>query len=309
MFWINIKRILKSGFISFWRNGFVSFSAVLVMAITLFVIGSVTFLSVTLDTVLTDLKNKVDINIYFVSAAEPEEILSLKSSIEKLPEVSLVEYVSREKALENFKERHKNEQLTLQALEELDDNPLGAILNVKAKDPSQYANIASFIENDNSLSKEGIHIIDDVNYNNNKVAIDRLTKIINSADKIGFWISLILIALSVAITFNTIRLTIYIAREEISVMRLVGASDRYIRGPFIIIGILYGIVAGLFTLVIYYPITLWLKKITGNFYSNLDLFDYYVTNFGQFFLIIIISGIAIGALSSYLAVRRYLNSK
>jgi cell division transport system permease protein len=249
MFWINTKRIVKSGFVSFWRNGFVSLSSVLIITLTLFALGAIVFAGALLNSSLTEIKSKVDVNVYFVPTAKEEDILSLKNKLESLPEVAKVEYVSSEKALENFKQRHVNDQITLQALDELGGNPLGAILNIRAKETSQYEGIAKFLD---SESGENGTFIDKVNYYQNKTAIDTLTHMINGGTKIALGITFILVLVSILIAFNTIRLAIYIAREEISVMRLVGASNRFVRGPFIISGVMYGIVSALITLALFY---------------------------------------------------------
>jgi len=306
MIWLNIKRIVKTGFVNFWRNGFVSLSTILVMTVTLFVIGSVIFLSVILRTSLDELRNKVDVNVYFVTSAQESDILVLKKSIESLPEVAQVEYVSREQVLDNFKKRHENDSLTLQALDELGENPLGAALNIRAVETSQYEGIAKFLEGRNVVSTDGAPIIDKVNFYQNKVAIDKLTKIIDSSERLGFAITTVLIVLSILITFNTIRLIIYISREEVSVMKLVGASNKYIRGPFMMSGLMYGVLSGVLVLLIFYPLTYWLGKATANFFSGLNVFDYYLSNFGQISLIIVGTGIVLGALSSALAISKYL---
>jgi cell division transport system permease protein len=307
MFWTNIKRVTKAGFLNFWRNGFVSLSSVLVMTVTLFTIGSMIFLLATLDSSLTELKNKVDVNVYFVTTADESDILNVKKSLEAMPEVQAVDYISKEDALVNFRSKHKNDQLTLQALDELGSNPLGAVLNIKAKAPSQYEGIATYLKGDSGvLSSNGKSIIDEVNYYNNKVAIERLSKIINSAGKLGFIIALILSLISIIIAFNTVRLVIYISRDEISVMQLVGASNKYIRGPFVISGAMYGLAAGIITLAIFYPLTYYIGPATVNFFSGLNIFRYYLEHFSEIFGIICGSGILLGAISSYMAVRRYL---
>jgi cell division transport system permease protein len=277
------------------------------MTITLFVIGGVIFLSVMLSASLEEIKSKVDVNVYFLTSAGEEDILALKTVLMRLPEVKDVEYISREQALLNFRQRHERDELTLQALEELPANPLGAVLNVRAKEPSEYEGIANFLKGENALSKNNTPIIDEVNYYDHKAAIDRLSNIIRSTQTLGFALALILVAVSISIAFNTIRLAIYISREEIGVMRLVGASDKYIRGPFVVSGVLYGVCAALLTLALFYPLTYYLGDSTQNFFSGLNVFRYYVAHFGEFFLIIAGSGILFGAISSYLAVRRYLN--
>ncbi len=308
MVWIKIKRVIKSGFYGFWRNSFVSLSSVLVMVVTLFVIGSTIFLGVILRSTLDQIKNKVDINVYFITSAIEEEILEMKESIETLPEVlPPVVYVSREEALEAFRKRHENDEFTLQALDELGENPLGASLNIKAKDPSQYAGIASFLNTKSPTTAGGSSVIDRVNYYQNKEAIDRLTAIIESANRLGLILTIVLVVISILITFNTIRLVIYMSRDEISVMRLVGASTGYIRGPFFVAGGIYGLVSAIITLILFYPVTLWLGNTTEDFFVGLNVFKYYIENFGQIFLIIIGSGVIIGSFSSFLAVRKYLS--
>ncbi len=307
MFWTNFKRVMSAGFTNFYRNGFVSLASVLVMTVTLFVIGSVLFLSAALNASLEEIKSKVDVNVYFQTGAPEAEILTLAESLRALPEVKEVEYRSREQALESFRKRHEGDELTLQALNELPDNPLGAVLNVRAEEPSQYEGIARFLEGDSALSSGNRRIIDEVNFYDNKAAIDKLTRLIDSAETLGFALTLVLIIVSIIIAFNTIRLAIYISREEISVMRLVGASNKYIRGPFVVSGILYGASAALLTLAAFYPLTYYVGDAAANFFSGLQLFKYYLAHFGEFLLIILGSGIVLGAVSSFLAVRRYLN--
>jgi cell division transport system permease protein len=302
--WIKIKRVVRAGFYGFWRNGFVSLSSVLVMVVTLFVIGSILFSGAILRSTLDQIKDKVDINVYFITTAPEGDILSMKKNIEKLPEVSAVSYISREESLLNFKKRHENDEFTLQALDELGENPLGASLNIKAKDPSQYASVAEFL---NSQSAASGGIVDKVNYYQNKEAIDRLTGLIDSANRLGFILTIFLVCISVLITFNTIRLVIYMSKDEIAVMRLVGASTGYIRAPFFIEGALYGFFASIITIIIFYPVTIWLGKTTENFFVGLNVFTYYTENFGQIFLLLVVSGVTIGSVSSFLAVRKYLN--
>lgn len=302
--WIKIKRVIRAGFYGFWRNGFVSLSAVMVMVVTLLVIGSVIFSGAILRSTLDQIKDKVDVNVYFVTDAAEPDILAIQKNIEKLPEVGSVVYVSREEALQNFKKRHENDEYTLQALDELGENPLGATLNIKAKDPSQYASVAEFLSS-KSVSVGGI--IEKVNYYQNKDAIEKLSKVITSANSLGYALTIFLIFISIIITFNTIRLVIYMSKDEIAVMRLVGASTGYIRAPFFIEGGLYGLVASIITLILFYPITVWLGNTTEGFFVGLNIFDYYIRNFGEIFLLLVGSGVAMGSVSSFFAVRKYLN--
>lgn len=308
MFWTTTKRIIKAGFVNFWRNGSVSLSAVFVMIIALSMIASTLLITAFLGTALKELESKIDVNIYLTRSADESAIMDLKKKIESLPEVKTVTYISRDEALAQFRARHENDQRILQALDEVGDNPLTAVLNINAKEPSHYDGIATFLSQKDSLSSNVLSIIDKVNYNDNKVAIERLARLIAGVQKLGSIITAVMIGISILITFNTIRLAIFIAREEIGVMRLVGGSRGYIRGPFVVEGIIYGLVAGFLTIIFFYPVTYWLRNTTQGFYGGIDLQHYFVANFVQIFFIVILSGIALGAVSSYLAVRKYLNN-
>ncbi len=305
MFWTDLKRIARSGLKNFIRNGTVAWASVLVITITLSVLTGLLFFQAVLNYSLTQIQDKVDVTVYFTTDASEDKVFEIKTSLEALPEVAQVTYESADEALAKFKERHSNDYLTLQALEELSDNPLGASLNIKAGQTSQYESIIKFFEDDSALGKQNENLIEKINYNQNKVIIDRLTSIIDGARTLGFLITIILAFVSVLITYNTVRLAIFISREEISIMKLVGASPRYIRGPFVIEGIICGVIASLITLILFYPVSLWLgNKMTT--FLGLNLFDYYLSHLGEILLIIIFSGIFLGAISSFFAIRKYL---
>ena len=299
------KRIIRSGITNFTRNGIVSIASVLIVTITLSVIASLIFVQATLHNSLDQIQNKVDVTVYFTTSASEDQILPFKSSSEKLPEVASVTYTSADQALQDFRDRHQNDYLTLQALDELGDNPLGASIDIKAKDPTQYESIVKELENDTALAQGATPIVDSINYSQNKTVIDRLTAIIHGANTLGFAVTLILILISIIITFNTIRLTIYFAREEIGVMRLVGAENKYISGPFMVEGMIYGIIATIITIALFFPATIWLGRNLTDF-LGINIYDYFISNFFEIFFIILVSGVILGSFSSVLAVRRYL---
>lgn len=302
--WLNIKRVARYGLVGFIRNGFISLAAVLIMTITLFVVAMLLLSGAALSSVLTTLTNQVDVTVYFVPSATMDQITQVQQQIGALPQVATTTYISRDQALANFQARHANDQLTMQALQELGDNPLGAALEVRAKDTSQYETIAKYVE---SLQGGGPGAaIDKVNYQQNQVAINRLSNIISTSRTLGLAIALVLAVSSLLITFNTIRLAIYTARDEIGVMNLVGAGRWYVRGPFIVAGVLYGLVSGLIVLVVMYPLTLSFADSSQAFFGTFNVFTYFTSNFLLFFVAVFGCGILLGALSSYLAVRRYL---
>lgn len=307
-FWVNAKRVARYGVAGFVRNGFISLAAVVIMTITLFVVAFLMIAGAALSSALSQLTDKVDVSVYFSVSATEEQVFDVRRSLEALPEVASVSYVSRDQALADFRERHANDQLTIQALEELGENPLGSALEVRAKETSQYENIAKYLGAQQESGTGAGAVIEKVNFYQNKTAIDRLTNIIETSRTLGFAIALILGAASVLIAFNTIRLTIYTSRDEIGVMNLVGANRWYVRGPFMIAGILYGISAGIVVLLLLYPVTIWLGPGSEKFLGTFNVFEYFTSQFPLIFLTVMGSGITLGALSSYLAVRRYLKS-
>jgi cell division transport system permease protein len=299
---MTFKRIVSAGGKSFVRSGLVSFATVLIMTVTLIIIGSLVLLSAVLTNTLATIQDKVDVNVYFTTTAQESEILSVKSRLEQRPDIAQISYTSRNDALAQFRQRHASDALTLQALDQLGDNPLGGSLAVKAKNPSQYPSIVQFLTDDTAANS----IIDRINYQQNKVVIDRLTNAIKGTQQAGLAIVLLFALASVIITLATVRLAIYSARDEISVMRLVGASNMYIRGPFVISGIISGLIAGLLSLAFFFPVSWYVGHSFSSWLGGFNLFNYYIQHFSTLFLELVGSGIAIAALASFLAVRRYL---
>lgn len=307
-FWLNAKRVARYGVAGFVRNGFISLAAVTILVITLFVVACLMISGAALSNTLDELTNKVDVSVYFTTVATDEQIGEVRTSLEALPEVASVSYVSREQALADFRELHANDQLTIQALDELGENPFGAALEVRAKETSQYESIAKYLSAQQEAGTNAGTAIDKVNFYQNKTAIDRLTNIINTSRTLGLAIAIVLGAASVLIAFNTIRLAIYTSRDEIGVMNLVGANRWYVRGPFMVAGILYGVSAAVIVLLLLYPITIWLGPGSERFLGTFNVFEYFTSQFPLIFLTVMASGIALGALSSFLAVRRYLRN-
>jgi cell division transport system permease protein len=312
----NLKRIIRAGFVNFWRNGFLSFAAVVVITLSLSAFGGLIFASAFMHSLLADVKDKVDVNVYFTLTAQESDILSLQKELQALPEVQSVQYVSADQALSDFKAKWQDNALIMQGLDEVGSNPFPASLNIMAKDPGQYGNIANFLTSKNAQDDNGNPIIDKVNYQENKLVIDRLTAIIPTVEESGLAIALIFVFVAIIIVWNTIRLVIYTARDEIAVMKLVGASNVYVRGPFVVSGIMYGVVSATLTLVLMAAFAYWsdaiVLKVAGldvaaNFSLIVNVLSaYFIANFAEIFAIIMGSGILLGGVSSYIAAKRYL---
>jgi cell division transport system permease protein len=305
MFWTSLRRIIRSGTINFRRAGTISLSSVLVVTVMLIVVGTIIFLQATLQTTLQSIRDRVDITVSFTTNSPEERILLLKNALEQLPEVKEVDYKDRTTVLADFRERHKNDYTSLRALDELSQNPFGGVLTVRANDPSEYETISNFLQEENPSMKQYTGLIERINYSQNKEVIDRLNGMISGAQRFGFILTIILAFISALITYNTIRLAIYISKEEIGIMKLVGAENKYIRGPFIVEGVMYGVIGTLITLMLFIPATLWAKHNMYQF-LGIDLFSYYGSNFFQIAFILFAVGIFVSVLSSLAATRKYL---
>ncbi len=298
---VNIRRIAKAGWRSFRRNSWLSAATVLVMVLTIFVITGLLFFNVVAQGIISELKQKVDISVYFKQEAKEADVLAAKDQLEKMPEVKAVQYISREQALASFKEKHKDNAALLEGLKELDQNPLQASLNIKSDSATEYEKVAQFVQ-DADFSQ----LVDKVNYKQNKEIINRLSNITDTAQRTGLVISLILAILAVLVAFNTVRLTIYNWRDEISVKRLVGATNWNVRGPFIVEGVLYGVSAAVATMIIVFPLVALISPKLASFVPGNDIFSFLKENFFSLLFFQVAVGVVLGALSSFIAIRRYL---
>jgi cell division transport system permease protein len=306
MFWVRLKRVIKSGWINFRRNSVVSYAAILVTTITLTVVTVLFLFQAILNAAIVNVQSKVDIAVYFTANAPQDQILSLESTLQKLPEVASVQYISADQQVLAFRDRHSNDYLTLQALDELGDNPFGGLLQINAKDSSQYDAIANVLQGDTEIARTNSQIIQRINYSQNKDIINKLNALIFDARRVGLIATLILAAVSIIIMYTTLRLTIYMAREEIGIMRLVGASGSYVRAPFMVQGMLYGAFAWILTNILFLPLT-YVAGLKLTDLLGINLYSYYVDHFFSVSGLVLIIGLLLGMISSLLAVRRYLN--
>lgn len=296
-----LARILKYGFQLFYRHGWLTIATITVMVIALIMYQALILFGVVTDTATASLRDKIDIAVYFKTSAVEDDILNIEKSLKGLPEVKAVEYVSRDKALEIFKETHKDDPNINQALAELDSNPLRASLNIKAKDTNDYPTIAAYLENDGFQT-----VVEKVTYTQNKVAIDRLNKLVDTMRKIGLAITIFLAFAASLVAFNTIRLAIYSSREEIGIMRLVGAANSFIKGPYLFSGILYGAGGALITVILMIPMINFASPYFQAFIPEMNLSSYFYSNIASLFLYLLMFGTGLGIVSSWIAIRRYL---
>lgn len=297
------KRIFNAGWLNFKRNSYVSFGTTGVMTLVLLLFAGLLVVNYISNQIVVGLEDKVDVTVYFKQDASEDSIMAVKSDLESQSNVQQVTYVSQDQALNDFKTRHAGDALIQQSLAELSDNPLQASLNIKAKDSNQYAAIVNFLEGDKFRP-----LVDKINYYENQAVISRVEGISNGLRNYGLLATLLLAAIAVLVTFNTIRLTIYNQHHEIEIMRLVGGSSWHIKAPYLIEGGLYGVFAALITTVIFYP-SLWLISSKVNvILPGVSLIGYFGRNAFEFIPLMLVTGVALGVISSFVAIRRFLKA-
>jgi cell division transport system permease protein len=296
-----IKRISKASWLNFRRNAGLSLTTIFILLITISLITSLFIFHKISQFLISDLEEKVDISIYFKEDSPEEDILKAKTELSKMPEVKDVEYNSREAAREKFIQKYKDNPLLMASIEEIGENPFLASLNIRAWKPDQYEALANFLENATFKN-----LIEKIDYYQRKPIIERLSSITSVINKAGIGISVILVLLSFLVAFNTIRLAIFSQREEISIMRLVGASNWFIRGPLLIQGIISGFFATLIAILIFVLLSWGLSPKLAIFLPDFNLQNLVFQNFWILFAIQLLTGIGIGIFSSLIAMRRYL---
>ena len=302
MFSNKIKRIIAAAFRDLTRNIWLNIATTFIIVIALFTLVTMLAVDKIGNYALNTLQEKIDISIQFEDDADEKKILEFKEDIEGLEEVKSVEYISKEQALINFKEAHKDSEYIGQSIDELGENPLFAVLNVKAKSLEQYKTIDDYINNNENYKD----IIEDVNFKENEKAINNFSSILRTVKDGIFGLATLFIFISVLVAFNTIRLAMYAHRMEIEIMRLVGASNWFIKMPFILEGAIFGVLGCIATFAIVFPVVMYISPKISQFLPGFDLQNYFMSDFPRIAVTLLFSGMALGVISSLIAIRRYL---
>lgn len=298
---LKLWRTFKEGFQNFVRNGWLSVATITILTVSLYLISLTFMIGVTANLLLKNVQEKINISIYFKPSMQEEEITNIKNKISGFKEIKSVEYVSKEQALQEFLQIGNNDPAIKQALDEIGENPLLASLVIKANQIEQYDTINQAIENSDFRDD-----VSRINYEKNKIIIERLNKIIKFSKEIGLILGLIFVLIAILITFNAIRITIYSHKQEFEIERLVGASNLYIRMPFVFEGFLYGISASIVSAVLLLITAKVLSKFTEKAIDQGNLMSVYLANFWPIFGILVVLGVFLGVISSFIAIRRYL---
>lgn len=299
---VSFLRVIKTGFVNFVRNLWLSAAATMVMTITLVILATLFLLFAVTNFSLKSIQNTVDISVYFKIGLAEEKISALQQQIQSNPKVKEVKYTSAEEAFKNFKERHSDDLLITQSLNELTENPLPATINIKAYNLEDYPGIASQLQD-----AKYQEVVDKINFEDNRVIIERLNKILKFIVSFGIGLVAVFSLIAVLVIFNTITLTIYNRREEVEIMRLVGATNWYIRGPFLTESFLYAISATILCALIFLPVFIKiLPKVAAYVNPQMTFFNQNIFNFWYLVLILFVVSLILAMSSTLLAIRKYL---
>lgn len=297
-----LKNIIKFGWENFTRSKGLNLPVIFIMAVMIFAATSLFLARGLSDFLIEEFEKQVDVSVFFKKDAKEENILQIRDELRKLSsEIEEVDYIPREMALERFQQGHFDEPVLLEALDELQDNPFSAHLNITAISPEYYANISSFLQDARFND-----VVEKISYNKSRQTIERLIAATSFVNRGGIFASSFLAVLVVIIIFNIVKLSITIFKEEITAMRLVGASNWFIRGPFLLHNILCGILAVLMVDILLFLGLLYFNIKLGHWLGSFNLLNYF-----QEHLLLIICGqmlliILLGSFSTLFALKKYL---
>ena len=302
---VTISRIFKAGARNFLRNAWLSTAATVVMTVTLTIILSSFIANNALNATVRGIVKKIDVSVYLNDNATTKQVDELRSKLARVENVAEVKYVSKREALERYKENFKDDPKILEGISNYSDeeNPLPASLEIKAKDPKNLDPISQVLE-----EKDVKPLVKESSYSGErKVTIDKIIRASNFIKTTGLISSFIFIIISVLIIFNTIRMAIFTRREEIEIMKLVGATKWFIRGPFMCEAAMYGIIAAIVAMLIVYSMLIAGGPALVRYDVDVNAM---INLFKQSPVLILLAelmiGVLIGVGSSVMAMIRYL---
>lgn len=304
MRWQKSSRIFKLGLTNFWRNRWLSLAATLVMTLTLLIIGIFIILTSVVNKTTESIREKIDISVYFNDSASTDQIIELRNEVTTRSDVKEVRYVSKDDALAEFLAQQQGKDVA--KLISPEENPLPRSLEIKANQAEDLDQIANFVS-----QEQFAPMIHNVSYQDNKTVINRLIGFTTFIKRMGWIFSIIFIIISILVILNTIRLTIFTRKDEIEIMRLVGANDVFIKVPFILEGFLYGLIATIIASIIIRLGVVFITPMMSQ-YLGLDISKKMLGFFSGSFLGIIglelLIGIIIGIGCSLFSIRKYVKA-
>lgn len=299
-------RILRNALQNFQRNIWLSLATTIIMTLTLLMTTFLYALNVLGSEVLRTIEQKVDLSVTFQEDVKADQIQIVADDIRGRSDVEEVRVVTSDQALETFRQRHADDPFIEESLRELEENPLATTLFVVATDPRFYQSIAQALDNEQYAP-----FIEKVNYENSRVVIEKLINVMTGVRNVALITTAVLATLVIMIMFNTIRLAIYSFREEIDIMRLVGASNWFIRGPFIIEAMFVAVLSVVMSTLVLYPVMESISpQIERFFFSGIsepfNLYAYTLSNWSTILGLQLALSVGLAVFSSSIAIRRYL---
>lgn len=251
---------------------------------------------------LTQLQDKIDVTVYLQPELTSTDIQTVRQQIEKLP-VKRVDVVTAAQALDSFRAKHTGNELITESLLELSQNPLGASIVVRALALEDYPQILKELR-----SSAYTRYIREVRFEDYQQVITKVEKFSSKIHRIAFTVSMMFLLLALLVVFNAMRLNMYTHREEIAIMRLVGASSWFVRGPFLLEGVMYAGLATVLTTIIFFPILGAVQPYLNSLFSgqSFDMLGYFRGTSLQFFGWQFLGVAILNTLASLVAMRRYL---
>jgi len=307
--YLTFMRIVHTGIVNFIRNASLAIAAMAVMIVTLTIVLFSLIANATFTHTIDQITDKIDVSVYLKDTVTKPQADKLVAELRKLPNTEKVTYLSKQQVLTNYQKQNAGNQQLLTAINDT-ANPLPATIHVKPQDLNKINDIKVYLEKPEIMAMES----DPPSYSGNlKEAIDNITHATNILREIGIIGVGIFALVSALIIFNTIQMAIFNRRDEIQIMRLLGASTSYIRGPFIVESIIYGMLSAVISVLIINAIFVAASSTLQA--TTLGLLDigyavtYFDSRFWLFLTLQLLVGIVIGAISSFIATRRYLRFK
>lgn len=306
---VTFSRVVKAGMQNFIRNATLAIAAIAVMVITLGIILFSVIANATFSNTIQQITDKIDISVYLKDEVTTEQKDTLIADLRALPNVKSVSYLSKDDALAAYKEQNKDNLDLLLAIGQT-DNPLPATVQIKPRDPNKISDIQGYLDTPAAKALQS----DETSYSGDrKVALDNITSATKFLREAGLVGVIVFAAVSMLIIFNTIRMAIFNRRSELQIMRLLGASTSFIRGPFIVETVLYGVVSAIISVALCNTLfSVSTSAFQATSFGFLDISfasQYFARNFWVILLGQLGAGILIGAVSSLIATRRYLTFK
>ena len=302
-FFLSIYRVFKFSLQNFFRNFWLSFITITIFILTLVTVNAILIMNVMADAALKSVEEKVEVSVYFTPEASEDLVKSVQGYLLGLGQVRDVQYITAEDSLMIFKERHVDNPVILSSLDEIDGNPFGHALIISARSPEDFDFILESVE-----TPEFSPFIKETDKTDYQTIIANIKKLDGRVRIGGIVLAGFFTLVAILIIFNTIRVAIYVHRDEIGIMKLVGANDWFIRGPFLLEAVFYGVIATLVIVAILYvsigALDPWIAVYFGD--VNVSLKEYFIENGLVIFGAQLIALSVLSLLTTLFAMRKYL---